>query len=123
MHQHILKHVEEINEALNKEGQSVLCLSTADEDIISKIVEVMNYFFRSDQYTPAEIKTTINQMIPVVDSLENALENINKNTASINPVSLQPEPVKKSRLLDFSSVSLDVCSTYSSGLDKELVLL
>ena len=38
----------------------------------------------------------------------------------VNPVSLQPEPAKKHRLLDFSSVSLDACSTYSSGLDTEL---
>ena len=38
----------------------------------------------------------------------------------VNPVSLQPEPAKKSRLLDFSSVSLDACFTYSSGLDIKL---
>ena len=38
----------------------------------------------------------------------------------VKPVSLQSEPAKKRRLLDFSSVLLDACSTYSSGLDTEL---
>ena len=152
----------------------------------------MHYFSEATNILQAEMKPTINQVIPVVDSLENALESINKDTASINalcecllnslvrrfsyllqssvhlaataldatiklsfidntkpgkkfvfdssivkrklkqllpesavdvqvnPVSLQPEPAKKRRLLDFISVSLDVCSTYSSGLDNEL---
>ena len=39
-----LKHVDEINEALNKECQSALCLSTADKEILSRIIEVMCYF-------------------------------------------------------------------------------
>jgi hypothetical protein len=191
LHQHILNHLEEINEALDNENRSSLCLSTADKDILSKIVEVMNYFSEATNILQAERKPTISQVIPVIDSLENALKSINKDTASINAlcesltnslekrfsylldssvhlaataldptiklsftdnnkpgkkftvdssivkrklqqmlpetednvllVSSEPEPSKKRRLLDFSSVSLD-CSTCtsSSGLNIEL---
>ena len=73
MHQHILKHVEEINEALDKEGQSILCLPTADKDIISKIVKVMHYFSEATNILQAERKPTINHVVPAVDSLEKAL--------------------------------------------------
>ena len=49
-----------------------LCLS----DIISKIVKVMHYFSEATNILQAERKPTINQVIPVVDSLENALYKI-----------------------------------------------
>ena len=55
------------------------------------------------------VKRKLNQLLP-----ESEVD------VQVNPVSLQPEPTKKCRLLDFSSVSLDACSTYSSGLDTEL---
>ena len=44
----------------------------------------MHYFSEATNILQAERKPTINQVIPVVDSLENALESINKDTASIN---------------------------------------
>ena len=44
----------------------------------------MHYFSEATNILQAERKPTIIQAIPVVDSLENALETINKDTASIN---------------------------------------
>ena len=84
LHQHILRHVEEINKALDQVGRSALCLSTADKDSLSKVVEVMSYFAEATDILQAEEKPTINRVIPVIDSLENALESINKDSASIN---------------------------------------
>ena len=38
LHQPVLKHIEEINKALEQVGRSALCLSTADIDSPSKVV-------------------------------------------------------------------------------------
>ena len=44
----------------------------------------MHYFSEATNILQVERKPTINQVIPVVDSLENALESVNIDTASIN---------------------------------------
>ena len=44
----------------------------------------MHYFSEATNILQVERKPTIIQVIPVVDSLENALDSINKDTASIN---------------------------------------
>ena len=44
----------------------------------------MSFFAEATDILQAEGKSTINRVIPVVDSLENALESINTESASIN---------------------------------------
>ena len=44
----------------------------------------MHFFSEATNILQAEREPTINQVIPVVDYLENALESINKDPASIN---------------------------------------
>ena len=84
LHCHIIKFVEEINSALSHEGKSRLCLSTADRSIIADVNEVMQFFAEATDIIQCEEKATFHRVIPVIDSLENALHSINWDAACIN---------------------------------------
>ena len=81
LHEHILKHFDSINEALKKVGRSELVVS---RNSLSGVVAVMEYFLEATNILQQEGNPTSNQVIPVVDSLENALIQTSRENAAVN---------------------------------------
>ena len=82
--QTILKHCDEINEALQKVGHSELVVCTADRNSLAGVVAVMGYFSEAIDILQQEGKATINCVIPVIDSLENTLIQTSREKSVIN---------------------------------------
>ena len=80
LHEHILKNMDNINEALEKIKQPNL----SDKENLSSVVEVMSYFSQATDILQCENTPTSSHVIPVIDSLENALKSIDRSQAAIN---------------------------------------
>ena len=83
-HEHILKHFDNVNEALNTVNHQNLVLSTSDKENLSNVVDVMLYFAEATDILQADNKPTSSCVIPVIDSLENALIIMDRATPAIN---------------------------------------
>ena len=84
LHDHVLKHFDNINEALNKVDQKLLVLSITDKENLTNVVHVMQYFAEATDLLQAEKYPTSCSVIPVIDSLENALLSIDREVAAVN---------------------------------------
>lgn len=84
LHEHIVKHFDQINSALQAANRSDLIISTLQRDMLSHVVDVMQYFAEATNILQGEKFPTSNKVIPVVDSLENALLDCRRDTACIN---------------------------------------
>ena len=84
LHEHILKHFDNVNEALNTVNHQNLVLSTSDKENLLKVVDVMLYFAEATNILQADNKPTSSCVIPVIDSLENALISMVRATPAIN---------------------------------------
>lgn len=84
LHEHILKHFDDINVGLNQVNRSELILSTNDKDNLSQVVNIMQYFSEATDILQSEEEPTAGRVIPVIDSLENALNNIEQTTPPTN---------------------------------------
>lgn len=61
-----------------------MVISATHKEILSLIVDIMQYFSEATDILQAEETPTSNHVIPIVDSLENALMQSRSDTASIN---------------------------------------
>lgn len=59
-------------------------LSTSNKENLLKLVEVMQYFAEATDILQAEKEPTAGNVIPVIDSLENAVNGIERSNAAIN---------------------------------------
>ena len=79
LHEHILKHCESINKALEDNQKLNLILTTADKQNFSSVVINNVIFCWSNRYT-----ITSNCVIVAVDSLENALKSASRDSPIVN---------------------------------------
>ena len=84
LHEHLLKHFDNIQDGLVKVNQKELMLSTSDKENLSKLVEVMQYFAEATDILQAEKEPTAGNVIPVIDSLENAVNGVERSNPAIN---------------------------------------
>ena len=86
LHEHILKHFDDINDALATENVNrlELVLSSTDKENLTRVVEIMQYFAEGTDILQASNEPTSGQVIPIIDSLENALENAERSNTAIN---------------------------------------
>ena len=84
LHEHILKYFEEINKALQKVDWSDFGIRKAQSEFLSLVVDVMQYFSEATNILKHEGFSTLNRVIPVVDSLENALIQTRRENVAIN---------------------------------------
>ena len=86
LHAHIVKYCDSINKALEhkKVNRKELIISKADKEVLSLVVDVMQYFSEATNILQTEDKPTCNHVITVVDSLENALLQTRRGNAAIN---------------------------------------
>ena len=87
LYEHVLKHFEDINTALEKVGRRDLALSRPQRDILVLIVDVMNYFNEATNILQREDTPTSNRVIPVIDSLEKALMQTDRTKAAVSALS------------------------------------
>ena len=59
-------------------------MSTSDRNFLSGVVAVMKYFLEATNILQQEGNPTSNRVIPVVDSLENALIQTSRENAAVN---------------------------------------
>lgn len=78
-----MKHIDNINAALNTVNKQNLILSSAEKDNLSKVVYAMQLFAEATDFQ-AEKKPTSGSIIPIIDSLENALLSMERETPAIN---------------------------------------
>jgi phosphoglycerate-specific signal transduction histidine kinase len=84
LHEHILNNIENINQALDKIQRSNLTFSKTDRENLSSVVEVMAYFAQATDILQNEKKPTSSHLIPVIDSLENAPNSVERSQPAIN---------------------------------------
>ena len=84
MHEYILKHADTINRALGSCDQSTLIITTVDKENLKGVTDVMQYFAEATDILQRDNIPTCNRVIPVVDSLENAIKSVNRKNAAIN---------------------------------------
>ena len=84
LHAHVLKHYGSINKSLQEVNKSELIISSTQIEVLSLIVEVMQYFCEATDILQGEGFPTFNQVIPVIDSLENALMQAKRDNAAVN---------------------------------------
>lgn len=84
LHEHILTNLENINQALEKMKRSNLTFSKSDKENLSSVVEVMAYFAQATDILQGENMPTSNRVIPVIDSLDNALTSLDRSQPAIN---------------------------------------
>ena len=85
LHEHLLKHFDNIQDGFVKVNRKELMLSTSDKENLSKLVEVMQYFAEATDILQVEKEPTAGNVIPVIiDSLENAVNGIERSNAAIN---------------------------------------
>ena len=87
LYEHVLKHFENINTALETVGRKDLVLSRPQRDVLFLIVDVMNYFNEATNILQREDTPTSNRVIPVIDSLENALIQADRTNPAVNALS------------------------------------
>ena len=73
--------------ALETVGRKDLVLSRPQRDILVLIVDVMNYFNEATNILQREDTPTSNRVIPVIDSLENALIQADRTNPAVNGLS------------------------------------
>ena len=77
--------MEDINEALIKVNCTDLVFTDAQKNILSLASNVMEYFSEATIILQREDSPTLNRVIPVVDSLENAVKQMNhRENAFVN---------------------------------------
>jgi hypothetical protein len=84
LHQHIVNHFEDINIALEKIDRNDLIITKAQKELLSQVTEIMQYFSEATNILQSEGTPTLNRVIPVIDSLENALFQCRRENAAIN---------------------------------------
>ena len=86
LHEHLLDNMEDINRALASEkiNRPALIFSRSDKEHLSLVVDVMQYFAQATDILQGEKMSTCNRVIPVIDSLENALLCIDRSNPAIN---------------------------------------
>ena len=86
LHEHLIKQCDDINKALQKPtvNRNDLVISSTHKEILSLIVDIMQYFSEATNILQAEGTPTSSHVIQVVDSLENALMQSRSEIASIN---------------------------------------
>lgn len=70
LHEHILKHFDNINAPLYTVNKQNLILLSADKDNLSKVIYVMQLFVEATDLLQAEKKPTSGSVIPIIDSLK-----------------------------------------------------
>ena len=123
-----MRHFDNINEALNKVDQKHLVLSITDKENLTNVVHVMQYFAEATDLLQAEKYHTSCSIIPVIDSLENALLSIDREVAAVNALCealLNGLQHHFSHLLDskihLSATALDPCIklTFTDNTDAK----
>ena len=84
LYDHVLKHIEEINDALKSVNRNDLVITKPQVDILSLITKVLQFFSEATNILQQEIDPTTNRVIPVIDSLENALLQTNRDNTAVN---------------------------------------
>ena len=84
LYDHIVKHFEEINEALKSVSHYELLITKPQGDILLLVVKVLQFFSEATNILQGESAPTANCVIPVIDSLENALLQTTRDNAAIN---------------------------------------
>ena len=86
LHEHLIKQCDDINRALQKPtvNRNDLVISATHKEILSLIVDIMQYFSEATDILQAEETPASNHVIPIIDSLENALMQSRSDMASIN---------------------------------------
>ena len=84
LYEHIVKHWENINESLQSIDRSDLKISSAQKDVLAVFVTVLDFFCEATDILQRESAATSNRVIPIVDSLENALMQTSGENAAIN---------------------------------------
>ena len=64
--------------------QSTLIITTVDKENLKGVIDVMQYFAEATDILQRNNIPTCNRVIPVVDSLENAIKSVNRENAAIN---------------------------------------
>lgn len=72
LHEHIVKHFEDINRALQNVDRNDLMITKAQRGLLSQVTDIMQYFTEATNIQ-SEGMPTLNCVIPVADSPENAL--------------------------------------------------
>ena len=84
LYEHIVKYFGDITEALRKVNETNLIISLPQKEFLTLIVNVMDYFNDATNILQQEATPTSNCLIPVIDSLENALLQANREHPAIN---------------------------------------
>ena len=84
LHEHILKHFHNINDALGVVNRLELVLSSTDKENLTQVVQVMQYLAEATDLLQASNQPTSGRVILVIDSLENALKTTERSTPAIN---------------------------------------
>ena len=100
LHEHILKHFCNINDALGVVNRLELVLSSTDKENLTKVVQVVQYLAEATDLLQTSNQPTSGCVIVVIDSLENALKTTEQSTPAINAL------CEHLYFMDCSSVSL-----------------
>ena len=84
LYEHIIKHYEDINKALQNINRTELTISRPQKEVLTLIVDVMDFFSEATNILQREETSTSNRLIPVIDSLENALIQTRREKVAIN---------------------------------------
>ena len=84
LYDHILKHMETINDALKSVNRDDLVITKPQFDILLLITKILGFFSEATNILQQDAVPTSNQVIPVVDSLENALLQANRDNSAVN---------------------------------------
>ena len=84
LHEHILKHFHNINDALGVVNRLELVLSSTDKENLTQVVQVMQYLAEATDLLQASNQPTSGRVILIIDSLENTLKTTERSTPAIN---------------------------------------
>ena len=84
LYEHIVKHHDNITEALNSNDRQELIISRPQIELLNLVVNIMDYFSEATNILQQENNATSNRLIPVIDSLENAMLQTNRDNPAIN---------------------------------------
>ena len=119
LHQHVLEHCESINKALEENHKQELVITTTDKENLSNVIDVMSYFAEATDILQRDKEPTSNRVIPVVDSLENALKSAARDSPSINALC---EALSNSLQLKFSYLLDSAFHQAATALDPQVKL-
>ena len=119
MHKYILRHVDLINTALVSCNHLTLTITTTDKENLQGVVDVLEYFAEGTDILQRENEPTSCRVIPVVDSLENAINSVPRDNTAINALC---EALKNSLEKHFRYLLDSTVHQASTALDPRIKL-